>query len=49
MEKKIGNGKYTLSRILGTGSFGRVYLSNNCAIKEIPLNLPAYLKSALEN
>ena len=33
MEKKIGQGKYTLNKILGTGSFGRVYLAGGYAVK----------------
>jgi serine/threonine protein kinase len=33
MDKKIGNGKYVLNKVLGTGSFGRVYLAGNYAVK----------------
>ena len=49
MEKKIANGKYTLRQVLGTGSFGKVYLSSPYAIKEISMALPPHLRIYLDN
>lgn len=33
MEKKIANGRYVLKQVLGTGSFGKVYLCSPYAVK----------------
>lgn len=49
MEKRIANGRYILKQVLGTGSFGKVYLCSPYAVKEIPMSLPPYLRQALDN
>lgn len=49
MEKKKIAGRYVLSQILGTGSFGRVFYSPPYAIKEILTTAEHYKSKLLEN
>jgi serine/threonine protein kinase len=36
MSHTIGNGKYLLQKVLGTGAFGQVYFSSpNYAVKQV--------------
>ncbi len=46
---KKGSKQYTLTTVLGTGSFGKVYHSPPYAIKEMTLKVQPYLKTALNN
>jgi hypothetical protein len=43
-----GSKKYVLEKVIGQGSFGKVYLSGEYAVKEISLELPPYLKASLQ-
>lgn len=42
-----GNKTYELVKLLGEGSFAKVYHSPPYAIKEMSLNVQSYLKQAL--